>query len=169
MKDGRQNEGSAPRVTFKSERVAVGYWSNVFIVLWRAKPQMEDAAILRHEYADMSVRCREPFVAFVIIPEGVAAPEEGIRREIMGAMDGVLDKIAASLAVMEAAGFVAAATRGALIAMTAFSRTKHPTKFFANATDAVAWASQWTVGRDGRSRAPVVVLQQIGSFRALVG
>jgi len=155
----------SPEVHFNSERLRVGSWRNVFLILWRGKPQQEDVEVLRREYRAMALRSSEQFVAWVIIENMVSAPDDNVRRAITDSMDAVTDRIAASLAVLESQGFMAAATRAALSAMTLVLRRKYPTRFFATVPDAAKWSAEWTLDSTGHPLPVAAIVEQIARFR----
>lgn len=164
------NAAADPEIFYKGERLTVGLWNNVFLVLWRAKPQLTDIEPLRRGYDAMVGRSAgEKFLVWVIIEPQVGMPEDNVRVAIANAMDAVARQISASLAVMEATGFVAVAVRAVLTAITAFSRKEYPSKFFSTADEAATWGSAWVTGADARPVAPAVLVQKVRSFRTISG
>jgi hypothetical protein len=123
---------------------------------------------LAAEYRAISARCPDGFVAWVVVEEGVKAPDEKTRLAITRAMDDVADHILASLATLEASGFMAAAARGALTAMSLILRSSFPRKFFGTVQESAAWCTPWVRDPKGRPVTQSILLSQLARFRSSV-
>jgi hypothetical protein len=79
-------------------------------------------------------------------------------------MDAVEKELVGTVVVLEATGFVAAATRAAIATMSLFTRSRFPRKFFASVDEAAAWLAPLVPECGG----PTALATMLAEFRGRI-
>ncbi len=131
-----------PQVTYATHDLAMGEWKNLFFGVWRAKPTVESAEMMRARYLALADRYPSGFFSFGLIEADVPNPDERARKAISAAMDAAEDRLLGATVVLEATGFGGAALRAALATMSMLTRSRFPRRFFGSVEDAAVWAAR---------------------------
>jgi hypothetical protein len=127
------------RLLLADEKVLVGSFSNICVVVWRGVPTLDAIERVGASYTRMRGEFPTGFAPIVIVEDGVGLPEEPVRQKMADLMDRQGKSILSMAGVQEASGFRGSAIRSVLTAINLLSTATYPRKFFASVEQAVLW------------------------------
>jgi hypothetical protein len=148
-----------PKMTKIVDNLAMGEWENVCIFVYFGQPSIGSAQSAAEGYRSMGERHPDGLVSVVVVQEGVPLPDPDVRRTVSEVMKEVAPSIRAMCGVYESSGFIGAAMRSVITAMTLMSKASYRTNTVSNVRDAAAWIAPFV--RPARTVAQAeVALQQ---------
>lgn len=133
---------SPPRITALERSFITGYWSNLFIGVWRDVVTVADVHEWSRQFDHMLARHPKGFVVISIVEARAPIPDARAREALAGTMNRAAG-VRAMAGVQEATGFTGAAVRCVLLALNNMTSKPYPCRVFRGLEEAAPWLAPY--------------------------
>ncbi len=127
------------KVIHADEDFAVGYWENIFFVVWYGETTVEAVRRIEEEAHTLAGQNPRGLGLLTVVKEKAKMPPPRARQALADFLSESGDTVRVSAVVQEGAGFRAAAVRGLISGITMVAKQPFPHKIFATIEDASRW------------------------------
>ena len=125
-------------VTFEGDGCVMGYWREVFIVVWATQATLEHMTAFGR-LAERMVGEHGKASTIQVLTPGSTVPTPDARAELNGLSERYADRLICCAAPLEGAGFWASTMRSFLTGLQLFTRSRFRTKICATLEEGVQW------------------------------
>ena len=130
---------SPPRITALEPSFVTGYWSNLFVGVWRGAPTVAAVNEWERQHKHMAARFPAGFLSIGIIEAQTPIPDAATRSALAESMSRIGPSLRAMAGVQEASGFTGAALRSVMLALSNLACGPYPRRIFGSSAEAAHW------------------------------